>query len=264
MSVNLKLYQAEHRPTNDTDPAGGGKGTTEITDATIGENILNFAANPSGGAIKSQYIKNCLFGESGSDTFYSGKIYFLNSIDDLTASRTLKFRINNSTDATNTSIMIIGQNASGEPQTETIAFSGSTSWVSGAKTWKSGAGGLIQFFILNSTSGTLKSLANVACEIADSSDTVLGSIPVGFHSAHANLYIWLEGTLNATTETTNRLTAPGSASWSKPRTSGDGLSVADNIDDGDYQGIWIKETLYPGMANISDGEIKIMWYGSDA
>ena len=117
--------------------------------------------------------------------------------------------------------------------------------------------------VKSTDTGALKDLASGDVAIFDASDTEIGTIFDGNHSAHGNLYLWLEGTLNADTTSDNRLTAPGAASWSKPRLVGDAEAAADDIGAGDYQGIWIKQILYDGMSNISDGDLRIAWYGAD-
>ena len=260
---DIILYQAELRPANDTDPVGGKDGTTEITDTTIGEFLPHFRANAAGGADRIQYQKCCLKCDHTSDTFYDPVVWLPYSIDDLTAAGVLKFQFDDTADATNSSLYIIGQDASGDPQTETLAIGGVDTLVSGSKTWNSGAGGVLEVMVKATDTGALKDLADGDVIIYDDATNEIGKIFDGNHSAHGNLYLWLEGTINADTTSDNRLTAPGGASWGKPRKVADAFACADDIDAGEYQGMWLKQILYAGMSNISDGDLRIAFYGAD-
>lgn len=256
---DIKLYQAAQVPTNDVDPAGGACSETLIGYSTIGEALPNFRANAGGGADRFQVQKQCLRNDNVTDTFFDAGIYMPYSIDDLTVDGIMKFQFDDVTDATNSSIYIIGDDASDNAQTETIAAGGSISVISGSKVWAN----IYEVMVKRTDTGVLKDLVNGNVTLFDLNDVEIGTIFQGKHSAHGNLYIWLEGTLNADTATANRLTEPGGAAWTKPRLVGDMEPCVDDLGPLDYQGIWTKEILYDGMSNISDGNLRHAWYGGD-
>jgi hypothetical protein len=261
---DLVLYLAEYRPTDDIDPAGGTDSTTVISDSIVGEFLPNDKANIDGGAIIYQYQKSCLKNDNTADTFYDPVYYIPESIDDLSADSIIKFLFDSTVDASNTSMYIIGQDSTGAPQTETLAIGGSGSKVSSSKTWADGPGGLIEVTVKSTGSGALKDLSVGNVIIYDASDAQIGKIFKDQHSAHANLYLWVEGTINADTTSANRTTAPGGASWSKPRVYTDGIAGADDLGPADYQGLWTQQILYDGQQNIPDANGEIAWYGGDA
>jgi len=260
---DLVPYQSILRPANDTDPVGGTDGTTVIGYSTIGEYLPNFRANAEGGADRSQYQKMCLKNDNTADTWYDGGVYMPYSIDDLTAASILKFQFDDTADASNSSIYVIGHDASDDPQTETIAAAGLDTVVSGSKTWQLGAGGICEVMVKRTDTGALKDLVNGNVTLLDSASLEIGTIFQNKHSAHGNLYIWLEGTLNADLTSDNRLTEPSGASWTKPRLVADMEACADDLGPADYQGIWTKEVLYDGMSNVADGNLRHAWYGGD-
>jgi hypothetical protein len=263
-SNELILRPSILRPTNDVDPAGGGLSTNEIDDNTIGLFLPSIFAEAEGGTSKIQYQKFVLENTHTSDSLYNSKFYLPISLNDLATSGPLSFRINDSTDATDTVISVLGQNSTSAYQSEDVDLGDSTDWVTGAKIFKSGAGGIIEVLIKNGA-GALKNISQdgVVLEVMQGTNTV-GSVPKGFHSGHGNLYMFIEGTLNNTATVDNRFAEPAGALWSKPNTIDDACTAADTIGAGDYQGGWIKQIAYPGMTNLSDANGRIAWSGSDS
>lgn len=261
-ATDVKHYQSASMPTDDTTTAGGAISTTEIVNTSTGLWMPNNKPNASGGATKYQYQKAFVKNNHATDSLYNAKAYLENGLIDVAASGTAQVRIQNATDATGTTIRLYGFDASGNAQTEDIAISGSTSWVSGSKTWKAAEEGIYAAVVLDSSSGTAKTLSNVVAEIKR--DVALGSVPIGKSWAIGFIKIGLVATLNDTGTSTNRVTAPEGISFSKPVTVDTGIAMVATIGAGDKQGVWAKQTLYPGMATLVDYDIVLAVEGDDA
>lgn len=260
--TDLKQYQAEHMPTDDSSASGGDVSATEVTAATIGEWLPSKAAAASGGSTRYQYQKSFIKNTHATDSLTSGKVYLENGLIDPAANGTATVQITDSTDATDTTIRLIGRDTSQAPQTEDIAVDAAVTEVTGSKSWYGGAGGIIGALVLTTSTGALKELANTYCTIKRSA--TLGIIPVGCHSAVGFVDIGVVGTLNDTGEATNRITTPAGISFSRPVIEGNALSFADTLGAGDKQGVWAKETLYAGMTNMSDFEVVLKVTGESA
>lgn len=260
---DLKLYASANMPTSDSGTAGGAIDTgTQIIGTTIGEWLKNFAANAEGGADKNQYQKAFVKNTHGSDSYTSAVAYIMNALKDVATQGTCQIRITDETDATDTTIRVIGHNASGVPQTEDIEIDAETGWVTGLKEWKADASGIIACLVLATSTGAEKVLATANVEIKRDID--LGIVPVGYSEAVGFVYIWLVGTLNDSGTSTNRVTAPGGSSFSKPNAQGDGLSFAATLGAGDAQGVWAKAIYYDGMPNLTDCDFVLKTYGESA
>ena len=75
--------------------------------------------------------------------------------------------------------------------------------------------------------------------------------------------IGLEGDLNDSTTTTNRITAPAGITFTIPNIAASGLSCAANLSPGDKQSIWMKASIYAGMASLNGFDICLQPYGED-
>lgn len=259
---DLKLYASQFMGTSDSCPVGGTCSTTLITVSTIGEFIKNFAAMSEGGTDKYQYGKAFVKNTHATDSFTSGVEYIFNGLKDVATSGTAQVRINDATDATGTTIRLIGHTAAGVPQIEDIAIGGSTSWVTGTKVWKNDASGIIAALCLDTNTGAEKVLATANVEIKRDID--LGIIPLGFSSAVGFFYIGLSGTLNDSATSNNRLTAPTGITFTKPNNTTDGIAFAGTLAAGDKQGIWGKAIYYDGMPNLADCDVVLKDYGNSA
>lgn len=255
------LYGCQYMRTNDTDTPQGGSIDTNIVigKTTIGELIKDKSANAVGGSDTHQYTKCCLKNTHSSSSMYNAKIWIINSITDPGTSEKIQVRVLDVSDASITSIFVIGKNASGIIQTETITIGGNTSWITGTKTWKSGTGGIIAVFALDSMTGSIRSLVNDNCEIRINGEvSLIGIIPKGCYSAIGCIAIGLVGVLNDSTTTTNRVTAPSGISFSKPRIQTEALSLGSGgngiIPPTEYQSIWVDTTYFAGCPNIPEAE----------
>jgi len=273
---DILLYQAANMPTSDTGAAGGDVSSTLVTANNVGEALPNQKANAALGADRTQYQKVCYKNTNGSDSAYSMVFWLPLSLDDITEAGALNITINDTTDATDTTVTIYGQGMSDdatpvqEYQTEAFEIDGTITAVTGSKVFEDGAGGIIAAKITTTSTGATKTLATADVEIRQGTQ-LLGKIPQGYHSAHGNIYMAMESALDSTQEVTDRTTCPTDEAatpvdltFTKPNLEASALAAADTIPAGSFQGIWLKQVAYAGTGNLSSFQGRISFAGSDA
>lgn len=259
---DLKLYKAATPPTTlATSTVGGAINTSaEITGGSVGEWFPSVASYGTGLGSWSMYAKVFFKNTHASIPLTGSVIYIENSLDDVGSSGTASVASSSASDNSTYRTTLLGLDASSNPQSEDFTMNG-TSSVGGSLTWNSGAGGIAAGEFRNDSTGVL-SATNGAVTVTRSS--ALGSIPAGYKTAVGEVNIWLEASLDGSTTTTNATTAPGGSSFSKPRTSGAGLTVANSqsLTAGSAQSVWGRWTRAERAKPLEDVEIGLTLYGN--
>jgi len=272
--ADVKIYQSEYRPINDTDPVGGAIGTTEITDLTVGEWFPAFGSNPAGGSARTHLQKLFVKNEHVSHDLLLAKAYVSNLMSNGLPGSIVKLIIPNSTDATNTRATIYGFDSGGVFQTEVIDFAGVITAISGTKVF-AGSGvsfGVLAVMLTRTDNGLSKVLANVDLTITDGSDTTIGVIPKGLNSAISFISIGIETIANKNIQATNRLEYtpfPNTATWGTPTSPANaldipGVTVTGTIEAGATRAIWGRCAVDPGIYNLVDWTIGLEIIGESS
>jgi len=252
IQTDLKLYKCTSIPTDDSSIAGGAITGTEVT--ALGDLFpsLDATANADGGADKNYYAKVFYKNDNADTDLTSSKVYIKNALDDPSGATVITIVSDSASDDGTKQVAIYGEDGSNNALVERIALDGTTPVVgstSFTKVWR------VQLELLNQRN-TLTTAAG-QIDVKESS-TILGSMSIGDSWATAEIQIGLEALLDDTNTTTNRLTAPGGISFTRPNSLAEGLDVANSgaLSFGHEQGIWIKMIVSSGIGTLpTAGEI---------
>lgn len=255
---DLKIYKAATMPTTlATTSVGGAISATEITNGTIGEVHFTMASSLSGGGVKTQYSKLFAKNTHATEDLTAAKIYCSNLLDDSpSGNHAIVVRPTSASDDSTMKNRLIGFDASSNPLVEEVACAGDADVTSSGLFSKICA---VESRLVSSSA----LVASVSDRTIKKNGTSLGIIPATFTAATAEISIGLAATLNDTATTTNAATAPGSITFTKPKTYAAGLAVATTIlTHGDAQGIWSKWVVDERRSSSPDLEIAVVIHGT--
>lgn len=259
VSSDIKQYQATTMPASLATTSVGGAINTgaQITGGTIGEIFFAMGSATTGGGTKTQYAKTFVKNTNGSDNLEQAGIYLVNSLTQVAGNHTVSFASSSASDGATKKVKIIGLNASSAVQQEELALNG-TSTVTSVSTWSAihrVTVHLVSDSTLVAATGTITVTKNA---------TTMGVVPAAYYSATAEVAIWLEGSLNGTTTTTDAATAPGGSSFSAPNTLGSALAVANSqvLTAGASQPVWWRLQIAEGQYPSPDVQIVLRCEGA--
>ncbi len=243
-STDLKHYPSEDHPSDDTSTVGGAIDTAsgELGSALSAIFHVRTANEDESDDTKYQYKKTFVKNTNASTDLESAKIYMENALDDLESNELIAAVSASASDDDTMKIKIVGEDASGNVQTEEVTLNGTTEVESSSVFSK-----IFWIELQLVADGTLTTANGDITISADG--TTLGIIPQGSNCALSIVEIGLVATLDDSGDTTDATTAPGGISFSKPRTFADGLEVANSgtLSSGSGQGIWWKQTVEGGL-----------------
>lgn len=260
---DLVLIQSADHPTDDTSTAGGGPASPKvvINNSFVGEWLTRMVAQATGTIdvnIELQFQKAFWdqqngFGKNLLDAF----VYVLNllrSFDVITAGN-MEFVSTDAGDNTTKKVRIHGQrNDNNLLDTEDVVLNGLTQ-VAGVKVWKQ-VFRLELLLSINDTKTT--ATGNISAILSDgvNPDETTGQIPSGMSWATYEFEVGMVATTGTsgvpeTSSVANRKTDPG-LTYSRPNTPATAIPIRNNVgndtlNDGEHQGMWLKQTLQPGM-----------------
>jgi len=242
LSSDLLLYATTNVPSSDTGTLGGAIDlTNEIADDDFNKIITTLLADIAGGSTRYRYGKTHYYNNHASIDLTDAKIYIPNLLDNPATAGVITFASSSASDNSSFLIRMYYEDGTGWA-TEDIAMNG-TSFVSSSASplalqpirvdFRTSAG------VLTTCNGNISVYRGA---------TLLGIIPAGFSSATGEVEIFVATSLDDTVTTTDRTTAPGGASWSKPKTYDTGSAVANSgtLTFGTNQAIWYKFTITDG------------------
>lgn len=256
---DMKLVQTTTVATSfSTASVGGAATSTEITGSSLGECLFAMSSAASGGGDTVQYGKVHELNDHSTDQIDTYGVWLINAIDDLGVSSTIDFVSDSASDSSTYTVRVIGKNSGGSAIQEDLTLNGTST----VTTTLSYIGKVrVEYRV---TSGLALGTAVGNITITHNSTTV-GVLPAGAESANNEVDIGLAAAFDAadTATITDASTAPGSVSFSRPRTSGTKLTVdggTGTMEAGETQGIWVKWTV----AELMDPSARIRSYISGA
>lgn len=244
-----------------TASVGGAKTATNATTSAADEVLFSTPSGALGGSNVVQYAKVFLANTHGADAATSVGAWIANSLDTPAASAAIKLVSSSASDSTSYSVRIRGYNASGVLINELRAMNGTTEVTS-----------VLDYSVTSSRNVTLEFLDSAGDRAANVGDvtvthdvTVIGIIPAGCGFACTGLAIGVEATVDDTATITDASTAPSGVTFSQPNADADKILVDGGSGDllaGEAQGYWVRWTLTPGQAAVSDVIVALQCSGA--
>ncbi len=232
MPVDIRHYKSQYHPLDDTSQVGGAVTATEIT-GTVPNEVVPAGGLVSGASEKMLYYKTFIK-NAGVDTATQVKLYILNAIDAMGAAGKILLTAG-TLDAGKTAriVGLVGSAVSLEVVTLQAGDVVSS--------------GTYDQCIRVELTGAAAASADITIKRYEDG-TILGKIPASYFTATSEVDIGLEGTLNGTGTSPNRLTAPTGITFSRPNSSAEALAIPD-LAGGAAQGVWRRYRLYANVTS---------------
>lgn len=243
--------KANSNPSNDSNAAGGAKTTTALTGGATGEVLTRLKAAATGtpdnsGDLRRQWQK--LFGGVDEEASESalGVGFFLGNGLKRPAGAGIGKLVTTGSEAGKTA-RFIGVNLAG---TAIVTLDVNLTGTAGEHSIGSSMLWVERVQIRDTSSGAPAVLSNAATVRVGSED--VGSIRAGLGWATGEVQIGVVASIDDSGTSTNRLTAPAGITYSRAYSEADALSVRNDpdnadLDPGEHQGVWLQQTLQPGM-----------------
>ena len=246
---DLLAYATTNLPNNDAGTLGGAINTAnQITDWQMGKLITSpIFSNPDGGAEKEYFGKCHIKNINATYDLLDSVIWIDNILTDPSATGTLKITTTGVGDNDTKYCRIIGEDNGGTPTFENVILPATPGDVYSTTQWL-----LNRRLVVELRSVADNSLTLSSSDIYIIRGTVLGKIPEGRYDASGRIDIGVEATLNDSTTTINRLTAPSGITFYRANES-NALSVANSgvLTAGAYQSVWVRLTLHDGALPVN-------------
>lgn len=253
---DMKLIEATTMPSSfSTTSVGGAIGSTPISSASVGQVHFTMASLPSGDAV--QYSKFFDKNDHATDTVNNYGVWIANALDTLGGAATISFASSSASDDSSKKIQVVGENGSGQPQTEYVTMNG-TSTVTTSLTYTARWRLIVRDSVTNAVTPLAGDLT------ATHSASEVGVIPAGLYSGTAEIDIGLAATIDDSVTIADASTAPAGISFSRPRTQASRLLVdggTGTLEAQEAQGIWSRLTLPEGIGPSPDVQVDIRGYG---
>lgn len=241
IASELKLYAPTTVATSfSTASVGGAATATEVTGSSLGEVLFAMSSALSGGGDTVQYGKVFDGNSNGtSDQIDSYGVWLINGLDDTAVSSTISLVSDSASDSSTYSVRIIGKNSGGSAIQEDLTLNGTTTVIS----TNSYVGKIRLEYRVTSGLALGTAVGNIT---VTHNSTTIGTIPAGAESANNEVSIGLASALDDTATIADASTAPGSVSFSRPRTAATKLTVdagTGTMEAGEKQGIWVRWTV---------------------
>lgn len=256
----MVLAQAENMRETDTGTQGGAVSDplVPITGAVVGEWFSKISALESGTLgtdLVIEYAKafECNTNEDGKD-LETALWWVDNLLDDVVTPAAIKIQSSSTADDS-TLKQRFWYNVGGELVVDDIVYDGTT--------LVTGADPVVDMVY---RSRTLLSSNDAAATLTGNGTIKVGSVeigvqPSGFGWSTRELDFWKVATLDDSGTSTNRLTAPAGASWSRCRSESTALDMG-TITAGSGRGLWGRLSLEPGMPPVARVDLIPHWKGS--
>ena len=270
LTTQIQQWQPLLLPSNDTDPTGTGISTNQVTDAFRGEWFPKLNSSPTGALysvdVKSQIQKTFIGHDDVSQTLLSASVYIANGVKDPTTAGFISLQSNNAADTSVYQGLFYMDVAGALVTNHTVGLNGTTE-VTGAAVCNKIFRGRLQ----NATTGALYS--PVGLITVRISGEIVGYFYPGCSWITSEVEIALVATTSDDPEVsggTNRLTDPtGITTYYQAYLPADALPVRNDPLTADlaptqFQGVWGKQSLQPGMPPSADVKILLALQGDTA